>query len=328
MKKYILLLIILISMNLTSNHFVVNALPAHYLIPENTLSFSDRNNAFFTLIKTDKSLEIKPLEIKPKEIKPTEIIPKEIIPKEIKPKKNIISISHSPIALGFVSSSFGLRKDPIDGFTKMHKGMDIAAEHGSIVNPIGSGKVIYSGYKSGFGNLVEIKHGKTVVTRYAHLSQFLVDVGQQVDVEDTIGLVGNSGRSTGPHLHLEILFNDKQVDPKIFIASKLQSRSQYYAKINTINTRRALLNKIASQRRIASINKIASLKRAASQKRIASQKTSKAFSNLENKNITQEPMYVSADGDNIFSNEIQLDYKDYVETLNGMYGLSAPLAYR
>ncbi len=90
----------------------------------------------------------------------------------IKVKETIIRISHIPVNEGYLSSRFGLRTDPIHGLRRMHKGIDIAAKLGSTVNPLGKGTVVFAGYKSGYGNTVEIKHGNTVLTRYAHLKNF------------------------------------------------------------------------------------------------------------------------------------------------------------
>ncbi len=129
-----------------------------------------------------------------------------------------INISNFPVKGGHISSGFGIRKDPIHGMSRMHKGLDIAAKESTFVYPLGKGKVIFSGYKPGYGNTVEIQHGNTVVTRYAHLEMSLIDVGRDVDQNDIIALVGNTGRSTGPHLHLELAFNGEVVDPEVYLA--------------------------------------------------------------------------------------------------------------
>lgn len=100
----------------------------------------------------------------------------------------------------------------------MHMGLDIAADTSTFVYPLGSGKVIFSGYKQGYGETVEIQHGNTVVTRYAHLEMSLIDVGREVGKGDVIALLGNTGRSTGPHLHLEVTFNGTVVNPEIYMS--------------------------------------------------------------------------------------------------------------
>ena len=132
----------------------------------------------------------------------------------------IIKISNFPVKDGSLSSGFGMRKHPIHGNIRMHSGIDIAAISGTKVQAMGEGTVVFAGRKSGYGNNIEIKHGNTVLTRYSHLKEILVEVGQKVTPEDVIGLVGNTGISTGPHLHLEVALNDIEVDPIIFLAGK------------------------------------------------------------------------------------------------------------
>ncbi len=146
------------------------------------------------------------------------------IKKEEKYQPVTVRIDNFPIESGHLSSRFGLRKDPFSGLKRMHHGIDIAAKKGSFINPLGKGKVVFSGYKSGYGNVVEILHGRTVITRYAHLNESLVQENQHVNKNDIIALVGNSGRSTGPHLHLEITINGKHIDPQIFLVGNLASR--------------------------------------------------------------------------------------------------------
>ncbi len=132
----------------------------------------------------------------------------------------VIRISNFPVKNGSLSSGFGMRKHPIHGNVRMHSGIDIAAASGTQVQAMGKGTVIYAGRKSGYGNNIEIKHGNTVMTRYSHLKEILVEVGQKVTPADVIGLVGNTGVSTGPHLHLEVALNETEVDPTIFLAGK------------------------------------------------------------------------------------------------------------
>ncbi len=114
---------------------------------------------------------------------------------------------------GWVSSPFGIRADPFTGRLSMHTGVDIASPLGSVVHAMGDGVVTYSGPRFGYGNLVEITHGQGYITRYAHLEQELVKVGDRVAKGQPIGRVGSTGRSTGPHLHVEVLVNQKKMDP-------------------------------------------------------------------------------------------------------------------
>lgn len=115
-----------------------------------------------------------------------------------------------------ISSAFGPRKDPFTGKERFHHGMDIAAEKGTPVFSAAPGKVIFSGAKGGYGNLVEILHEDGVVTRYGHNAENLVKEGDIVGPSDQIARVGSTGRSTGPHLHFEVLKDGKAVDPDTF----------------------------------------------------------------------------------------------------------------
>lgn len=132
----------------------------------------------------------------------------------------VIKISNFPVKDGSLSSGFGMRKHPIHGNIRMHSGIDIAAISGTKVQAMGEGIVVSAGRKAGYGNNIEIKHGNTVLTRYSHLKEILVEVGQKVTPADIIGLVGSTGVSTGPHLHLEVALNESVVDPRIFLAGK------------------------------------------------------------------------------------------------------------
>lgn len=131
--------------------------------------------------------------------------------------KEIVFMDNIPIKNGNLSSKYGLRKDPFNGKKRMHHGIDIAAQKGTPIYPLGRGKVIFSGRKSGYGNMVEILHGESTVSRYAHIKTSLVKKGQHVGKKDIIALVGSTGRSTGPHLHLEIAINGETIDPEIFL---------------------------------------------------------------------------------------------------------------
>lgn len=144
---------------------------------------------------------------------------------EKKKTSETIHISNFPVKGGHLSSRFGMRKDPIHGSRRMHKGIDIAAKTGSSVYPLGKGTVLFAGRKAGYGNLIEIKHGNTIISRYAHLHKILVKKGETVLASDKIGLVGRTGRSTGPHLHLEVALNNKLVDPQIFLLKEYASQS-------------------------------------------------------------------------------------------------------
>jgi murein DD-endopeptidase MepM/ murein hydrolase activator NlpD len=122
-----------------------------------------------------------------------------------------------PVDGGWVSSGFGLRADPFNGHQSMHEGVDIASPMGSPVLAVGDGVVSNSGERAGYGLLVEITHESGLVTRYAHTSATLVRVGDRVKKGQAIALVGSSGRSTGPHLHFEVVRNGQSVDPMRYL---------------------------------------------------------------------------------------------------------------
>ncbi len=118
-----------------------------------------------------------------------------------------------PVEKGYISSKFGFRRDPFTGKKRMHKGIDFAGRKGTPVNTVGGGVVQFIGLKGGYGKVVEIDHSDGVVSRYAHLSVIKVKPGQVVKKGEQIALVGSTGRSTGPHLHLEVLKNGVQQNP-------------------------------------------------------------------------------------------------------------------
>lgn len=113
-----------------------------------------------------------------------------------------------------ISSAFGERTDPFTGKSRFHHGLDIAAESGTPVYPASPGKVIFSGKKGGYGNMVEILHEDGLVTRYGHNSENIVKEGDIVSPSRAIAYVGSTGRSTGPHLHFEVLKEGKALDPE------------------------------------------------------------------------------------------------------------------
>ena len=125
-----------------------------------------------------------------------------------------------PIGKGWISSYYGKRTDPFSGKIEMHKGMDFAGKKGSDVKAVASGVVTWSGERYGYGNLVEISHGNGYVTRYGHNEDILVKTGDTVERGQTISKMGSTGRSTGPHVHFEVLLNNRQIDPLRFVQSK------------------------------------------------------------------------------------------------------------
>lgn len=115
------------------------------------------------------------------------------------------------------TSGFGYRRDPKGAGTRMHEGTDMAGSYGTPVYSTADGVIVHAGWDNGYGRLVKIKHDFGVETRYAHLSQIRVEVGQRVSRGDRIGDMGNSGRSTGTHLHYEVRLGGDAVNPMTFI---------------------------------------------------------------------------------------------------------------
>ena len=124
-----------------------------------------------------------------------------------------------PILKGWTSSYYGKRTDPFTGKPAMHKGMDFAGKEGSEIIAVASGVVTWAGERYGYGELIEINHGNGYTTRYGHNAKLLVKVGDSVEKGQAISLMGSTGRSTGPHVHFEVLKNDRQVNPSKFVAS-------------------------------------------------------------------------------------------------------------
>lgn len=118
---------------------------------------------------------------------------------------------------GYISSYFGVRTDPFDGLAARHTGLDIAVPYGSPVRTVAEGMVTFAGLRNGYGNVVEIDHGNGYMTRYAHNSKLLVHPGQHVRVGDEIAAAGSSGRSTGSHVHFEVWYNGRVVNPLAYV---------------------------------------------------------------------------------------------------------------
>ena len=125
------------------------------------------------------------------------------------------SLLRTPINGARVSSGFGMRRHPILGYSKMHKGIDFAAGSGTPILAAGSGTITYFSVKGGYGNFVEIKHNADYSTGYGHASRFnkKFHVGSKVKQGDVVAYVGTTGRSTGPHLHFELIYKGQQINP-------------------------------------------------------------------------------------------------------------------
>lgn len=140
--------------------------------------------------------------------------------------ENILMSSHMqeevfpegrPIKRGWISSYYGTRTNPFSGKLQFHKGMDFAGKSGSKVLAVAGGVVTWSSKRYGYGNLVEINHGNGYTTRYGHNKENLVEVGDTVKKGEVVSLMGSTGRSTGPHVHFEVLKNGRQINPQKFV---------------------------------------------------------------------------------------------------------------
>lgn len=126
-----------------------------------------------------------------------------------------------PVWSYWVTSEYGTRADPFKKTKARHKGVDLASRTGNKISIRGKGKVIRAEYAGGYGNLVVVDHGNGFQTKYAHLNKIYVKKGEHLEIGDTIGEVGTTGRSTGPHLHYEVLYMGTNVDPLPFLKAKI-----------------------------------------------------------------------------------------------------------
>lgn len=124
----------------------------------------------------------------------------------------------SPVRSGYITSLFGYRRDPINGRKSLHSGVDFAGQPGTDVIAVGDGLIVFSGRRQGYGNTVEIRHDDGLVTLYGHNRKLLVKDGESVKRGQAIATLGSSGRSTGPHVHFEVIKDGRPIDPMKFIA--------------------------------------------------------------------------------------------------------------
>jgi murein DD-endopeptidase MepM/ murein hydrolase activator NlpD len=128
-----------------------------------------------------------------------------------------------PLGQFWISSAYGERKDPFTGEKSHHAGVDLVAPLGSGIRATAPGRVVFAGKRDGYGRTIEIDHGQGITTRFAHLSKLLVEDGQHVERGQKIGTLGNSGRSSGPHLHYEIRSWDETLNPIKFMEAGTQA---------------------------------------------------------------------------------------------------------
>ena len=142
----------------------------------------------------------------------------EALIEELDHKKNLLASTPSiRPSRGVYTSVFGKRKSPFTGLKEFHKGLDIASAEGTLVLAVADGTITFAGGKGTYGNMLVIDHGHGMVTRYAHLKDFLKKAGDKVKRGEKVARMGNSGRSTGPHVHYEVWLNGVPVDPQKYI---------------------------------------------------------------------------------------------------------------
>ncbi len=152
-------------------------------------------------------------------------------------KDQQVLLAHTPAIAptkGWVTSGFGYRRDPFTGRRTFHEGLDIAARIGTPIVATADGVVVSAGWKEGYGKIVTINHGFGYMTRYAHCSKIVVRPGQQVKRGQVIAYVGNTGRSTAPHLHYEVRIKGKPVNPYpyILVWDTIDNENRSYASNN------------------------------------------------------------------------------------------------
>jgi murein DD-endopeptidase MepM/ murein hydrolase activator NlpD len=159
---------------------------------------------------------------------------------DLKIKKSMIPTQH-PVASGNLGSEFGNRIDPINGGSAMHTGLDFQANTGTPIVAAAGGVVVTQEYHAAYGNMIEIDHGNDLITRYAHASQVFVKKGDLIKRGKKIAEVGTTGRSTGPHLHFEVLVQGTPQDPQKFLTAGQAMVNELVAK-NDKNQRRKSAN--------------------------------------------------------------------------------------
>jgi murein DD-endopeptidase MepM/ murein hydrolase activator NlpD len=159
---------------------------------------------------------------------------------DLKIKKSMIPTQH-PVAAGNLGSLFGNRIDPINGGAAMHTGLDFQANSGTPIVAAAGGVVVTQEYHAAYGNMIEIDHGNDLITRYAHASQVFVKKGDLIKRGKKIAEVGSTGRSTGPHLHFEVLVQGAPQDPQKFLTAGQTMVNELVAK-NDKNQRSKSLN--------------------------------------------------------------------------------------
>ncbi len=168
---------------------------------------------------SDAPPSVAPSSVAPSSVAPPSVAPSSDAPPSVAPPSVAPSSPSAPI-----SSPFGMRTDPINGEKKFHKGMDIAVREGSTVYAPAAGTVVSVGDQPGYGLTVVVQHANGYQSRYAHLSSASVQAGQRVAAGDVLAKSGNTGRSTGAHLHLEVLENGQALNPENWVDSVVRNQ--------------------------------------------------------------------------------------------------------
>jgi murein DD-endopeptidase MepM/ murein hydrolase activator NlpD len=138
-------------------------------------------------------------------------------------QNNLNYLANLPVRQGAITSTFGYRTDPFTGRTAFHSGMDFSGPEGEDIYAVAAGMVSFAGQKAGYGNVIEVTHGDGYVTRYAHASRLAAKEGDMVAKDQVIAYMGSTGRSTGTHLHYEVLANGRQIDPMTYVSMALKN---------------------------------------------------------------------------------------------------------
>ena len=186
----------------------------------NNTNFSSSIVTQANLTKSIADLELE-LELQEERFNAISVAQKSPKPIPITKKATPVFDYSTPVATGYVSSAFGKRRDPINGHRRHHNGIDIAAKKGSKIHTIASGFVTFSGRKGAYGNVVDIHHSDSLKSRYAHLDSINVKKGEVVRKGDVIATMGQTGRATGSHLHLEVWEKNRPVNPDSYIDTAL-----------------------------------------------------------------------------------------------------------
>ena len=137
-------------------------------------------------------------------------------------QSNLNYLANLPVRQGAITSTYGYRTDPFTGRTAFHAGMDFSGPEGEDIYAVAAGIVSFAGQKSGYGNVIEVTHGDGYITRYAHAQRLAAKEGDMVAKDQVIAYMGSTGRSTGTHLHYEVLVNGKQIDPMTYVSMALK----------------------------------------------------------------------------------------------------------